>query len=61
MTIDHVIPRSRGGRDSKDNARCCCDRCNSEKSDMTIREYVIYSLYKIFQTKRRYGIKEEMI
>lgn len=34
-TIDHVIPRSRGGRDSWDNLVACCLRCNNLKSDQT--------------------------
>ena len=40
-TIDHVIPRSRDGRaDIFSNMRCCCTRCNNDKANMTISEYV---------------------
>lgn len=40
-TIDHVIPRSRDGRaDIFSNMRCCCTRCNTDKANMTISEYV---------------------
>jgi 5-methylcytosine-specific restriction endonuclease McrA len=31
--IDHVIPLSKGGGHTKDNVRCCCRRCNREKSN----------------------------
>ncbi len=31
LSLDHVIPRSRGGRTSWDNVVCCCTRCNAKK------------------------------
>jgi 5-methylcytosine-specific restriction endonuclease McrA len=34
-TIDHVIPRSRGGEDSWENLVACCLRCNNVKSNRT--------------------------
>ncbi|KQV07335.1 HNH endonuclease [Leifsonia sp. Root112D2] len=37
-TIDHVQPRSRGGRDSWENLVACCLRCNNKKSDRTLSE-----------------------
>jgi len=37
-TIDHVLPRSRGGRDTWDNLVACCLRCNNLKSDRTPAE-----------------------
>ncbi|ASD22969.1 MULTISPECIES: HNH endonuclease [Cryobacterium] len=37
-TIDHVQPRSRGGRDTWDNLVACCLRCNNLKSDRTPAE-----------------------
>jgi len=36
MTIDHVVPKSRGGGDGWDNLVTCCPRCNSKKGDQTI-------------------------
>jgi 5-methylcytosine-specific restriction endonuclease McrA len=38
LTLDHVIPRSRGGRDSWDNLVTACQRCNTEKGDCTPQE-----------------------
>lgn len=35
LTIDHVIPRSQGGRDSWDNLVTACQKCNSKKGSMT--------------------------
>lgn len=37
-TIDHVLPRSRGGADSWENLVACCLRCNNLKSDRTPQE-----------------------
>jgi 5-methylcytosine-specific restriction endonuclease McrA len=37
-TIDHVVPRSRGGADSWENLVACCLACNNAKSDRTPRE-----------------------
>jgi 5-methylcytosine-specific restriction endonuclease McrA len=37
-TIDHVIPRSRGGADSWENLVACCLRCNNLKGDRTPHE-----------------------
>jgi len=32
-TIDHVVPRSKGGTDDLDNLKTCCRDCNVRKSD----------------------------
>lgn len=37
-TIDHILPRSRGGADSWENLAACCLRCNNIKSDRTPQE-----------------------
>jgi CRISPR/Cas system Type II protein with McrA/HNH and RuvC-like nuclease domain len=39
LTLDHVIPQSRGGKDSWDNLVTACKKCNSEKSNLTLEEY----------------------
>ncbi len=31
LTMDHVIPLSRGGRSTKDNLVPCCKTCNTKK------------------------------
>jgi 5-methylcytosine-specific restriction endonuclease McrA len=33
LTIDHIIPRSRGGKDVWENIVACCVRCNNRKGD----------------------------
>lgn len=37
-TIDHILPRSRGGGDSWENLVACCLRCNNAKGDRTPQE-----------------------
>ena len=37
-TIDHVLPRSRGGPDSWENLVACCLRCNNDKGNRTPHE-----------------------
>ncbi len=35
MTIDHVIPKSFGGKDTWENLVCACLKCNSKKGNRT--------------------------
>ena len=38
LTLDHVIPRSRGGRSNWKNLVTACKRCNTRKGDFTLHE-----------------------
>jgi hypothetical protein len=48
ISTDHLIPRSKGGPDTADNAVTACKKCNSSKSDKGIYEW--------FQLDRRYEV-----
>jgi 5-methylcytosine-specific restriction endonuclease McrA len=37
-TIDHVVPRSRGGEHCWENCVACCARCNHRKADRLLSE-----------------------
>src|SRR5690625_7702053 len=37
-TVDHVIPRSRGGESSWENLVACCSPCNVGKGDKTLKQ-----------------------
>ncbi len=37
-SIDHVVPRSRGGAHEWENVVACCRRCNTQKSDRLLSE-----------------------
>ena len=39
LTIDHVYPKSKGGKDSWDNVVTACNKCNNVKADLTIEEW----------------------
>ncbi len=38
LTLDHVIPRSKGGQHTWDNVVTACESCNSRKGDKTPKE-----------------------
>ena len=38
LTIDHIIPKSRGGKDTFENCVACCRKCNNRKGSQTPRE-----------------------
>ncbi|PSO53708.1 MAG: HNH endonuclease [Cyanobacteria bacterium QH_8_48_120] len=38
LTLDHVVPRSRGGKDHWDNLVSACVRCNVKKGSRTPKE-----------------------
>jgi len=38
LTIDHVIPRSKGGKDTWENLVACCNPCNLKKGDKFLKE-----------------------
>lgn len=38
LTLDHVVPRSRGGTNTWENVVTCCVPCNSHKASRTPRE-----------------------
>ncbi len=42
LTMDHVIPLSRGGRSSKDNLVPCCKECNNKKNNYLPVEWEEY-------------------
>jgi len=44
-TIDHIIPRSKGGRSTYDNVVTACEKCNTHKGNMSLKE-VGYKLRK---------------
>jgi 5-methylcytosine-specific restriction endonuclease McrA len=41
LTMDHIVPISRGGKSTKGNIVPCCKECNSKKTYMTPVDMVI--------------------
>lgn len=44
LTMDHIIPVSRGGRSIKSNVVPCCTACNKNKRSMTPAERILREL-----------------
>jgi 5-methylcytosine-specific restriction endonuclease McrA len=51
LTIDHVIPRSKGGRSTWDNVVLSCYRCNLDKASKTLEEAGLRLLKKPVKPK----------
>lgn len=46
MTVDHIIPKVRGGKDSWENLVTACIQCNNKKGDQTPEEAAMPLLSK---------------
>ncbi len=44
LTMEHLIPLSRGGRSTKKNIVVACKQCNSLKKNLTVAELRLSSL-----------------
>ena len=53
MEVEHVVPRSRGGRNSWENTVTACRDCNGRKADRTPAEAGMELLRKPFAPTRR--------
>lgn len=51
LTLDHVVPVSRGGRSVKSNCVPCCKDCNSEKRFYTPAERILSELFPAGETE----------
>lgn len=47
LTLDHVLPRSRGGRNTWENLVTACKKCNQTKDDMTPEEAGMQLLHRV--------------
>ena len=52
LSLDHVIPRSRGGMGTWENIVCACLKCNVRKGGRTPREAHMRLIRKPFRPKR---------
>ena len=58
LTIDHVVPRSKGGADFTRNVVCCCKACNQDKGQTPWEEW--YFSQEFFSNERHEKIKDWM-
>jgi len=38
LTLDHIIPRSKGGKDTWENLTTACQKCNTRKGNLSLEE-----------------------
>jgi hypothetical protein len=38
-TIDHILPKHKGGQNVKSNMACCCSNCNKEKGSTLLEVF----------------------
>jgi hypothetical protein len=58
LTIDHIVPQSKGGMDFTKNVVCCCHSCNQDKSHTPWEEW--YFSQEFFSMEKYEKIKEWM-
>ena len=59
LTIDHIIPQSKGGLDFTKNVVCCCRDCNHSKGHQPWKDW--YSEQSFFTEERKNAIIDWMI
>ncbi len=52
LSLDHVIPKSMGGKSAWDNIVCACTKCNVKKGGRTPRQAGLKLIQKPFKPKR---------
>jgi len=57
LTLDHIVPKARGGTDSWDNLVSACTKCNNKKGDRTPEEADMALLRKPFKPSHLMFIK----
>lgn len=60
LTIDHVVPRAKGGRDTWVNLVTACKRCNAKKGDFTPDEAGMLLRNKPFKPSYAIFLKDHM-
>ena len=58
LTMDHVVPRCKGGTDFTKNVVCCCHKCNQDKAHTHWEEW--YLSQDFFDVDRFNKIKDWM-
>lgn len=54
VTLDHIFPQDMGGPTITNNLLPCCKKCNSEKSNLTSKEYKFFLSLDSKKEKRQF-------
>jgi 5-methylcytosine-specific restriction endonuclease McrA len=52
LSLDHVVPRSQGGRSTWENIVCCCVKCNVKKGGRTPEQAHLHLIVKPVKPRR---------
>ena len=52
LSLDHVVPKSHGGKSTWDNIVCCCVRCNVRKGGRTPEQARLHLIAKPVKPRR---------
>jgi hypothetical protein len=65
LTLDHVIPRSKGGRETWENLVACCAKCNLKKgskllseTNMTLKKQPTAPFNRVYLDVQKSGVSE---
>ena len=58
LTIDHIVPRAKGGPDFTKNVLCCCHSCNQDKGHEDWEEWFFNQSF--FSLERYHEIRKWM-
>jgi 5-methylcytosine-specific restriction endonuclease McrA len=58
MTVDHILPKSRGGKDTWTNTACACPVCNHRKGDKLPHEAGMKMLWEPKRPRTNYVVLE---
>ena len=60
LNIDHVFPKSRGGKNTWTNLVCSCQKCNEKKADKTPKEANMKLVRKSIEPKYSAAFKTDI-
>lgn len=60
MTIDHIIPKSKNGKDSKDNYQLMCEECNCLKGNSELLPNEIFILKQFLEENFKKHNKKQL-
>lgn len=64
-TIDHIIPRCKGGKTKLSNLLVCCFECNQKKDDRDLKDFIknryhLFRYLRVFCKQYRYLILDKI-